>query len=182
MPLKGSNGLPKDERKESWCTDMWKSPPGKSKSPHGLSMYPGKVQPSRDFALCFCVSAGNKNPFRATSLCASASLRETKTPFARLRSVLLRLCGKQNPPPDAAPDRKNKKTERQAAQSKGWCSRRDSNPQSETRPAPQAGVSANSTTRARGWITGRRIANGHSRGKRKIPFPAFFEYFPLSER
>ena len=138
------------------------------------------------------------NP-RATSLCASASLRETKSPFARLRSVPLRLCGKQKPlsrdfalclcvsagnkiPPDAAPDRKNKKTERQAAQSKGWCSRRDSNPQSETRPAPQAGVSANSTTRARGWITGRRIANGHSRGKRKIPFPAFFEYFPLSER
>ena len=178
---------------------MWKSPPGRSKSPHGLSMYPGKVQPSRDFALCLCVSAGNKNPFRATSLCASASLRETKSPFARLRSVPLRLCGKQNPfratslcasaslretksPPDAAPDRKNKKTERQAAQSKGWCSRRDSNPQSETRPAPQAGVSANSTTRARGWITGRRIANGHSRGKRKIPFPAFFEYFPLSER
>lgn len=164
MPLKGSNGLPKDEQKESWCTDMWKSPPGRSKSPHGLSMYPGKVQPSRDFALCFCVSAGNKNPFRATSLCASASLRETKSP------------------PDAASDRKNKKTERQAAQSKGWCSRRDSNPQSETRPAPQAGVSANSTTRARGWITGRRIANGYSRGKRKIPVPAFFEYFPLSER
>ena len=97
MPLKGSNGLPKDERKESWCTDMWKSPPGRSKSPHGLSMYPGKVQPSRDFALCLCVSAGNKNPFRATSLCASASLRETKSPFARLRSVPLRLCGKQNP-------------------------------------------------------------------------------------
>ena len=35
-----------------------------------------------------------------------------------------------------------------------WCSRRDSNPQSETRPAPQAGVSANSTTRAR--VVGQR--------------------------
>ena len=181
MPLKGSNGLPKDERKESWCTDMWKSPPGRSKSPHGLSMYPGKVQPSRDFALCFCVSAGNKNPFRATSLCASASLRETKS-LSRDFALCLCVSAGNKIPPDAASDRKNKKTERQAAQSKGWCSRRDSNPQSETRPAPQAGVSANSTTRARGWITGRRIANGHSRGKRKIPFPAFFEYFSLSER
>ncbi len=50
--------------------------------------------------------------------------------------------------PQTEPVRRKNKNARDTRVSKRWCSGRDSNPQSETRPAPQAGVSANSTTRA----------------------------------